>query len=192
MIHLLAAVQTFDTGGFAVSITDVRNNAALVDPQAGGGGVYVSGPMSHLGTFDFAVFGGLGGEGERYEVMGVEVSLASVTLEGEVGGRFRFGDPQLLGLVEFGAGLHVRGAVADGDILEARPMFGTHTLIGAEFGEQRVRTVVGLRGALSFGNGWSGHDDSKREGDVLVSWFWSPVDLRLQFCAGVGFGGRAR
>lgn len=192
MIHLLAAIQALDSGGFDLSVTDVRNNAALVDPKAGGGGVYASAPMWHRGTFDLAIFGGLGGEGEHYEVRSVEVSLASVTAEAELGARFRFGDPSLLGLVEFGAGLHVRGAIADGDVPRVKPVYGTHTLLGAEFGEPRLRTVVGLRGAFSFGNGWEGADDLRREGDVRVSWYWSPVDLRLQLCAGVGFGGRSK
>ncbi|GDX81568.1 hypothetical protein LBMAG42_33790 [Deltaproteobacteria bacterium] len=186
MIHLLAAVQAFDTGGFTVSITDVRNNAALVEPHAGGGGVHISVPLHRFGTFEPAFFGGLDGEGERYQVGEVVVSVASVTGEVEVGGRFRFGDPDLMGVVEFGGGMHVRGAIAGENVAEVRPMYGTHTLIGAEFGPEKLRTVVGLRGALSFGNGWYGPDRHKQTGDVLVDWDWQPNDLRVQLCAGVG------
>lgn len=192
MIHLLAAVQALDSGGFQLSITDVRNNAALVDPRDGGGGVYVSVPMLRYGTFEPSFFGGLGGEGEHYRVGEVAVSLASVTGEVEVGGRFRFGDSSILGVVEFGGGMHLRGAIAGGSVAEVRPMYGTHTLIGAEFGSTKLRTVVGLRGALSFGNGWSGPDHYKQVGDILVDWDWWAHDLRLQVCAGVGFGGLSK
>ena len=187
MIHVLAAVQAFNTGGFMVSVTDVRNNAALVEPHAGGGGVYLSAPLHRFGTFEPALFGGFGGEAEHYQVGDVEVSLASLTAEAEAGARFRFGDPDLMGVVEFGGGLHLRGAIAGGNVAEVRPMYGTHTLIGAEFGSTKLRTVVGLRGALSVGNGWSGPARYKQTGDILVDWDWWPNDLRVQLCAGVGF-----